>query len=52
MNKILELRENAEEELGEDFDIREFHDVILLDGALPLNILEEKVEDWISEVNN
>ncbi len=52
MNKILELRENAEEELGEDFDIREFHDVILLDGALPLNILEEKVEDWISGVNN
>lgn len=48
MNKILELRENAKEELGEDFDIREFHDVILLDGALPLNILEEKVDNWIS----
>ncbi|MBZ9730021.1 DUF885 domain-containing protein [Salegentibacter sp. JZCK2] len=52
MNKILEIRENAKEELGEDFDIREFHDVILLDGALPLNILEEKVEDWISGKNN
>ncbi|PKD16643.1 hypothetical protein APR41_07480 [Salegentibacter salinarum] len=52
MNKILELRENAEEKLGEDFDIREFHDVILLDGALPLNILEEKVDDWISGKTN
>jgi len=49
MNKILELRENAKEELGGDFDIREFHDVILLDGAVPLNILEEKVDNWISE---
>ncbi|MBZ9630561.1 DUF885 domain-containing protein [Salegentibacter sp. LM13S] len=52
MNKILELREEAEEKLGEDFDIREFHDVILLDGALPLNILEEKVDDWISGKTN
>ncbi|TDN87639.1 uncharacterized protein (DUF885 family) [Salegentibacter sp. 24] len=52
MNKILELRETAKEELGEDFDIREFHDVILLDGALPLNILEEKVDNWISRKTN
>ena len=51
MNKILELRENAKQELGEDFDIREFHDVILLDGAVPLNILEEKVDNWVSEEN-
>lgn len=51
MNKILELRENAKEEMGQDFDIREFHDVILLDGAVPLNILEEKVDNWISEEN-
>ncbi len=51
MNKILELRENAKQELGQDFDIREFHDVILLDGALPLNILEEKVDNWVSEEN-
>jgi len=48
MNKILELRNHAEEELGEEFEIREFHEVILLDGALPLNILEEKVDDWIT----
>ena len=52
MNKILELREEAEQKLGDDFDIREFHDVILLDGALPLNILEEKVDNWISGKTN
>lgn len=51
MNKILELREHAKEQLGEDFDIREFHDVILLNGALPLNILTEKVNAWISKNN-
>ena len=51
MNKILELRESAKQELGQDFDIREFHDVILLDGAVPLNILEEKVDNWVSEEN-
>ncbi|MDX1720858.1 MAG: hypothetical protein R3353_11890 [Salegentibacter mishustinae] len=37
--------------MGQDFDIREFHDVILLDGAVPLNILEEKVDNWVSEEN-
>jgi uncharacterized protein (DUF885 family) len=52
MNKILGLRKTAKEKLKEDFKIREFHDVILLDGALPLNILEEKVNDWIAEKNN
>ncbi|MFV8224515.1 DUF885 domain-containing protein, partial [Christiangramia aquimixticola] len=40
MNKILELREHAKKELGEQFDIREFHDEVLTDGALPLTILE------------
>lgn len=49
MIKILELREMAQEELRSKFDIRKFHDVILLDGAMPLNILEEKVEEWIDE---
>ncbi|MDR9457753.1 MAG: DUF885 domain-containing protein [Salegentibacter sp.] len=51
MNKILELRETAMTELGDDFDIREFHDLILLNGAMPLNILEERVMDWIEEKN-
>lgn len=49
MIKILELREYAKEELGEDFDIKEFHDVILTNGSVPLNILEEMVVEWVEE---
>lgn len=49
MNKILELREKARSELGEKFDIREFHDVVLSRGPVPLNILEQFVNDYISE---
>lgn len=49
MNKILELREEAKEELGDKFDIREFHDVVLGSGPVPLNILEQFVNDYISE---
>ncbi|NJY62927.1 DUF885 domain-containing protein [Salinimicrobium sp. CDJ15-81-2] len=47
MNKILELREYAKKELGENFDLKEFHDVVLTNGALPLNILEDLVDEWI-----
>ena len=47
MNKILELREDAKKQLGDDFDIKEFHDVVLTSGALPLNILESQVDTWI-----
>ncbi|RUO63951.1 Uncharacterized conserved protein, DUF885 familyt [Pseudidiomarina planktonica] len=49
MNKIVELREKAREELGDAFDIREFHDVVLSRGAVPLNILEQFVNDYIEE---
>ena len=49
MNKILELREHARTELGDAFDIRDFHDVILANGPVPLAILEENVEAWIDE---
>ena len=44
--KIRELRSKAEEQLGESFDQREFHDVILINGNVPLSVLEEKVEEW------
>jgi uncharacterized protein (DUF885 family) len=47
MLKILELRARAEKELGKKFDQREFHDVLLKNGALPLEILEEQVNDYI-----
>jgi uncharacterized protein (DUF885 family) len=49
MTKILELRALAERELGEGFDIREFHDVLLLGGSMPLDILEQRVRAWIED---
>lgn len=48
MNKILDLREKAKTELGDKFDIRKFHDVVLVNGAVPLNVLEDMVEEWIA----
>ena len=50
MNKIVELREDAKAKLGYTFDIREFHDVILKDGPVPLAILEETVEAWVASL--
>ena len=47
--KILELRKRAETQLGDKFDIRRFHDAILLDGGMPLDILETKINRWIFE---
>jgi len=49
MIKILELRARAREALGDRFDIRAFHDVILGGGALPLGILEQRVDQWIAD---
>ncbi|OOG59843.1 DUF885 domain-containing protein [Rhodanobacter sp. C03] len=48
--KILELRARAKKELGDQFDIRAFHDEILGGGALPLDVLETRVNDWIAAV--
>ncbi len=45
--KILELRERARRELGDKFEIRAFHDAVLDQGALPLDVLEEKINRWI-----
>lgn len=49
MLKILQLRERAQRELGESFDIRQFHNVVLTNGSLPLEILEQVVDAWIAE---
>ena len=46
--KILELRARAEQALGDRFDLREFHDQVLNTGALPLTVLERKIDDWIA----
>jgi uncharacterized protein (DUF885 family) len=45
--KILQLRERARKELGNNFDIRAFHDSVLDEGALPLDLLETKIDHWI-----
>ena len=47
--KIRELREEAESQLGEKFDLRAFHDVVLGAGAIPLTVLEGRVREWIAE---
>lgn len=49
MNKILELRDKAENELGDKYDIRKFHDIILANGPMPLDMLAEQVDAYIAE---
>ncbi len=49
MLKIMELREKSKQALGNRFDIREFHNVVLRNGALPLTILESLVDQYIAE---
>jgi len=45
--KILELRETAKKSLGDKFDICQFHEVVLSNGSVPLDVLEELVDQWI-----
>ncbi len=46
---ILELREAAEEALGESFDIRQFHELLLMNGAMPLALLKDQVTAWVDQ---
>jgi uncharacterized protein (DUF885 family) len=48
MMKILELRERAKNKLGNQFELKEFHNVVLKNGAVPLDILDEIIEDYIN----
>jgi uncharacterized protein (DUF885 family) len=48
MLTILDLRQRAKDQLGEQFDIREFHDVVLKNGAMPMEVLEQVVDNYIS----
>jgi uncharacterized protein (DUF885 family) len=47
--KIIELRERARQQLGERFDLRAFHDALLADGPLPLDVLEANMNRWIAQ---
>lgn len=47
MLKIMEVRARAEQELGDDFDIKAFHDKVLGSGALPLSLLEANIDSWV-----
>ena len=44
---ILKMRKRAEDALGDNFNLREFHELILMNGAMPLGILDETVNEWI-----
>jgi uncharacterized protein (DUF885 family) len=46
--KILELRDRAKKALGDKFDIRAFHDQVIDSGALPLDVLERRIDDWLA----
>jgi uncharacterized protein (DUF885 family) len=46
--KILELRERAQRELGARFDLRAFHDAVLDQGPLPLDMLDALIDEWIA----
>jgi uncharacterized protein (DUF885 family) len=46
--KLLELRDRAKKSLGDKFDLRAFHDEVLDSGALPLDVLSDRIDAWIA----
>ena len=46
---ILDIRAKAEAELGDKFDVRQFNEMILMNGAMPLDILREVADEWVAE---
>ena len=46
--KFRELRERAKVALGEDFDVRDYHDEVLSHGALPMEVLEKTINEWVA----
>ena len=52
MMKFQELRRNAESALADNFDVRAFHDVVLGAGALPMPLLEARVDRWIQDMQS
>jgi uncharacterized protein (DUF885 family) len=47
--KILELRQRAQQQLGDRFDLRKFHDEVLGAGILPLTVLDQRIDQWIQQ---
>ncbi len=52
MLKLVELREHAKQQLGDKFDIKAFHDVVLLKGARPMALVEEDIKTWINSLKS
>ena len=50
MDRLILLRSNMKNQLGDQFDIRDFHDAVLKEGAMPLNILEEHINWTIKDL--
>ena len=46
---LLRMRDEAEKALGDAFDLREFHEVVLMNGAMPLAVVEDVVRGWIAD---